>query len=246
MGDSSAGNAIDAEYFTQLSHLESANLSLTGSWGILGSLGVLQHALRSNKNIQNVIIIQTLDIWKREFSKESILELFTLKDSYKNLDFNTIISHNFNPKEIWWHLKKWGLGEERTTTIEYGYDYVSQKSNRYSNHKREMPKSSSYEHLKISEAKKDEYRMLEAFCKTNTLNCIFIHGPIHSTIAKNSPSYIKRVDNFLLSTSEIDYISTIFAYDNSYIGDSPDHVDVKYKREVTLDYYRALESLLSK
>ena len=62
VGDSSCGNAINAEYFTKLSHQKTSNLALTGSWGILGSLGMIKKAKNKNIIIKNIIIIQTLYI----------------------------------------------------------------------------------------------------------------------------------------------------------------------------------------
>ena len=42
VGDSSLGNAIDKKLFNSISKLRSENLSLTGSYGIAGSLGMIK------------------------------------------------------------------------------------------------------------------------------------------------------------------------------------------------------------
>lgn len=127
VGDSSAGNALDAKYFSELSEQKSSNLSLTGSWGIVGSLGMIQNSIKKNPHIQNIIIIQTPDIWGRSFAKESILELYTFQDMYKYLSLSTIISYFFNPAEIWWHLKYKILSLKHQSSIDPQNDYVLQK-----------------------------------------------------------------------------------------------------------------------
>ena len=45
VGDSSGGNAIDSIYFDEISGLKSINLCLTGSWGLVGSLGIIKKSL---------------------------------------------------------------------------------------------------------------------------------------------------------------------------------------------------------
>ena len=49
IGDSSGRNAIDSEFFNSISKLNSKNLSLTGSFGISGSVGILKKAFKKFK-----------------------------------------------------------------------------------------------------------------------------------------------------------------------------------------------------
>ena len=69
VGDSSAGNAIDAELFSELSQGKTINTSLTLSFGLVGSLNMSKQALAKHPEIKNIIIIQTLGIWNQSFSR---------------------------------------------------------------------------------------------------------------------------------------------------------------------------------
>ena len=47
-GDSSLGNSIDKRFFNKISNLKSENLSLTGSYGIAGSLGIIKRHIKKS------------------------------------------------------------------------------------------------------------------------------------------------------------------------------------------------------
>lgn len=246
VGDSSAGNALDAKYFSELSEQKSSNLSLTGSWGIVGSLGMIQNSLKKNPHIQNIIIIQTPDIWGRSFAKESILELYTFKEMYKYLSLSTIISYFFNPAEIWWHLKYKIFSLKHQSTIDPDNDYVLQKNKKYSNGLLTLNSQESLNAIEISNDKKKELKMVREFCQDKALNCIFLKGPIHATLKKNSQKYLHEVDELLSNQKDLTYIPTTFSYPDKCMGDSLDHVDPRCKKNVTLDYYRAISPYLQR
>ena len=246
IGDSSGGNAIDSKLFSELSGLNTQNLCLTGSWGLVGSLGILKKSIEKNKNIKNVIIIHTLDIWKREFSKESILELFSLTDIYENkyVDNNAIFGFLFNPKEIFWHAKfviRTFLGFEINDLIDYENDYTKQDESKYSNSRKQIKENFSFNNLKISEYKILELNYLQNYCISENLNCIFVNGPIHEQVLKNSTQYIEYLNTNLEKLIKIKYYSNIFSYPNNKIGDSNDHIDVEFKKESTLDYFNLIK-----
>lgn len=159
VGDSSAGNAINAQYFSKLSNQKTLNLSLTGSWGIAGSLGIIKSAYNNNKNLKNIIIIQTLDIWPRAFAKESILELYSLSEAYKILGLKSLVAYLFNPKEILWNLTP-----KTHTLIDFKSDYIAQKDRKYSNDLKKINSESSLNQLKVSHAKLKELMLLQKFC----------------------------------------------------------------------------------
>lgn len=245
IGDSSGGNAIDAKLFSQLSGLSSENLCLTGSWGLVGSLGILKKSLENNENIKNVIIIHTLDIWKREFSKESILELFSLSDIYENkyVDNSTIFGFLFNPKEILWHVKFLirEFSNQNNDIIDYKNDYTKQGESKYSNSKKQIKEDFNFTNLKISEDKILELNYLQNYCISKNLNCIFVNGPIHEQVFKNSTQYIEYLNTNLEKLIKIKYYQNIFSYPNSKMGDSYDHIDVEFKKESTFDYFNLIK-----
>lgn len=88
--------------------------------------------------------------------------------------------------------------------------------------------------------------MLREFCQDKALNCIFLKGPIHATLKKNSQKYLHEVDELLSNEKDLTYISTTFSYPDNCMGDSLDHVDPQCKKTVTLDYYRAISPYLQR
>ncbi len=251
IGDSSGGNAIDSKLFSELSGLNTENLCLTGSWGLVGSLGILKKSIEKNENIKNIIIIHTLDIWEREFPKESILELFTLSDILENkyVDNNTIFGYLFNPKEISWNTKfvlRTILDSETNDLIDYENDYIKQDESKYSNGKKHIKQNYSFDNLRLSESKILELNYLQDYCISKNLNCMFVHGPIHEEIFNNSKKNIEYLNDNLEKLIKINFYKNIFAYPNNKMGDSDDHIDLKYKKESTINYYELLKKDLIK
>jgi len=249
IGDSSGGNAIDSKLFSKLSGLNTQNLCLTGSWGLVGSLGILKKSIEKNENIKNVIIIHTLDIWKREFSKESILELFTLSDILENkyVNNNTIFGYLFNPKEIFWHVKfivRTFLGFEANDLIDYENDYTKQGNIKYSNGKKQIKQNYSFNNLRISESKIIELNYLQDYCISKNLNCMFVHGLIHEEVLTNSKNYVEYLNNNLEKLIKINFSKNIFSYPNNKMGNSNDHIDIEFKKESTLDYFNLIKKNL--
>jgi len=246
IGDSSGGNAIDALYFNKLSKSNTRNLCLTGSWGLVGSLGILKKSYQVNSELKNIIIIHTLDIWNRPYAKESILELSTVGDTIKKIGLKPLLGYLFNPKEILWnldYLKSRLFKIPLSSSIDKGYDYIHQKTKKFSNHKKNIS-DTTLNTLTISKSKLLELQQLQSFCNNNNLNCILMNGPIHSKVANNSKKYIQNLQTILHNKNKIIYIDKIFEYPNSYIGDSYDHIDTTYKKQVTYDYYSQLKTHL--
>jgi len=247
IGDSSGGNAINSNYFSKLIGQKSVSLCLTGSWGLSGSLGMLKKALHENNNIKNVIIIQTLDIWGRPYSKESILELFLSSEIRKYISINALISYYFNPREVLWHVEyffKWLTGKNTERKIDLENDYILQGEKTYANGLSIMNPASTLNKERISTAKEEELKILQDFCHENSLNCIFSNGPIHNLVYKNSAQFFKYLNSDIRSKFTIKYINKIFIYNNEKMGDSSDHIDIKFKNNVTYDYYLEINKYL--
>ena len=249
IGDSSAGNGIDAKYFSLLSGLNTSNLSLTGSWGIVGSTGILKNAIEKNSNIKNVIIMHTLDIWDRPFAKESVLRLFSIKEIKDILGIENYLAFLFNPKEIKWtfyYLSDLIFSRKKLDIVDLNYDYLMQDNKKYSNNKR-FYKNQDLNNITVSNDKLKELRLLEKECITNDLNCIFVNGPMHKDVIKNSNKLKEYIKNKLPEKFQnIKYYNDILYFENYKMGDSLDHIDPNFKKESTLKYYNLLKMKIYK
>lgn len=243
VGDSSGGNSIDSKYLSEISNLNVSSLSLTGSWGIVGSLGMIKKALESNPEIKNIIVVQTIDIWSRGFSKQSVLELYSTKEITELLSLKDLISYAFNIKELWWHLryianKDFAVRKE----IDYNHDYLKQKTKKFSNNRLKVDATKTFNSVAISKQKLEELILLDKFCSKKKLNCIFLNGPIHSSVAKNSKAFFTSLNTKIKDNLyHIKYFSKIFSYENYKMGDTIDHIDVNYKKESTQNYYKLIK-----
>lgn len=245
IGDSSGGNAISSRYFKKLSGERTANLSLNGSWGITGSLGMLKNAYAKNPEIKNVVIMQTLDIWRRAYPYEAIFKLYSFNEIVNEVGLYKYIIYSFNPKVIWWNTKnilKNLIGFK--TVINITADYVMQDEEKYSNEKKILNNNLTLNGVSINEDKLKELENLQNFCMEKNLNCTFTHGPMHEKVSSNSQEYISRVNKVLSENLKINFIDKVFTYENGMMGDSLDHVAFDYKEKVTQDYYNELRNYL--
>lgn len=249
LGGSSAGNAIDSEYMTKLSGIKSVNLALNGSYGIEGSVMMIQKSLKSFEKLKYIVIIHSLDIWDREFSYQGV---FRIMDKMDDLDVFTsefddfgqkYMNYLLNTKIYGWYLK------EQVFPISYKVideqnDYLAQYKNKFSNGgkvdngKIVLPEPFS------NQTKKQVFKILDELCGKIKPKCIFMNGPFLDTVVKNSPDQIKQISEFLNKASKIQVIPDVFEFPAYKMGDAGDHVSPQFKKESTEKYYRAIFSYL--
>lgn len=237
VGDSAAGNAIDAIYFSSLSKQATINLSLSGSYGLIGSLNMIKKAIKEHKEIKNILIIQTPDIWRRALPLTSYFKTRSdeLYKSSKLIDniYSKYISFIFNTKEIKWFLKN--LKNDKKYNIEN--DYIKQSSKKFSNGKKHLDINETLE-KNVHNDKINELIFLDKFCLEKNLNCIFMHAPIHEDLLNNSKDARKNInDSIIKNAKNITFIPSYYYLQANKVGDSEDHVDTKYKSESTKALY---------
>ena len=235
VGDSSLGNSIDAEYFSKLSGGKSLNLSLTGSYGFAGSYNMIKKSI--SLSVKNVVLMQTLDMFKRPTSYSGYLftlgsfggiEELTANEKVKLWTaFYTLILSPGNLKPI---VKNY-LGI-RTSRSRIENDYIKQEG-----------KLRIKAQLNAGGINKDKIRFLKKmimYCSKNGINFIHIHGPILDKVGINSAEYINEVNNFLL-TNNIRNINNVTLIEEEHLGNREDHVSAKYKKHYTEKYFRLLK-----
>lgn len=248
VGDSSGGNGIDAAYLSELSGLTSANLTLNGSFGLIGPYNMIRHALQTQPDLEVVLIINTPDTWSREFNEEAYLStLYELP----HIDFYSVFSgkyyqdsfkHLFNPKEILWYIQYKLYGTFKLKAIEN--DYIKQADVKYSNGSRIyedeakiISSATEWKQLRI-------FELIGELCINNKLTCIFVNGPMHERLYHDNRDYIQNILIQVKNTDGITVLETIFTYPEEKMGDSEDHVDPQYKNENTKVYFENIENII--
>ena len=242
IGDSSLGNSINAELYTELSGSKAINISLTGIYGYAGSYNMMKKVI--SQETKNVVLMQTLDILKREVSYEGYLMTLGNLDDVMELSYverNKLLSSFFklvtSPGNLYKimesYFKKKSLGE----IIEN--DYVKQG---------DPIKIGDHQGFSLKANKDKTYflRKIIAYCKNNNLNLTYTHGPIHETIGRQSSEYINKINGYLTQLNNLDtmphltIITDTILIDDLHIGDNRDHVHPNYKNLYTEKYFRLI------
>lgn len=245
VGDSSLGNAVDANLFTKLSHRKTLNLALTGSYGYAGSFNMVRRALQDLK-IHQVFVVHTLDILQRPTSYEGYLytmlypndishlttgEVFNLGNSFLNIIFS-----GSNLEKIWNSYQSKNVSDSIREDLKAN-DYVVQNSKK---------KASLHLDPIQGSLNKDEFRFLvklNNLCKKSKVKLIYVHGPIAMVVRQSSQSYIQEV-NQELAKRGISYIPDVIEIKPQNLGDEIDHVAPKAKPIYTHRYFQLLKSYL--
>ena len=251
VGDSSAGNAINAQLFSGLSGSTTLNLSLSGSFGLVGSLNMAKQALRSHPEIENIVFVQILDIWQQPFSRESFFETSGHIDTK---DINDLffdgnctldrIRFETDIREIY-RFVKYTLDMTPKGVISYDHDHMRQDDETYKNGGKDISNCTPF-FKEVHPEKADVYLMVNSFCKESGVNCIFIHGPVHSGIYEKyiEQEYIEEIKDLFSKSRHITSIETFFTIENENMGDTEYHINISYKDEMTRRYYKELEPFL--
>lgn len=236
LGDSSAGNALDEISYSKLAQAKTANLALTGSFGIVGTYNMLQSGYNSFPQLKNVIIMQTLDIWRRPYSEEGNLE--TLRDIDEKI-LNGYLAQLFNMNNIKFFLQQYQNSID-PPFIEN--DFLSQNTNTYANGMKKFETTWTIKD-KIDPINLMYYKKIDDFCKIKSLKCIYIHGPLIKPLYENSVHEIQLIQTSLASSSQnIIFHSDIILLDTNQTGDATDHVEKTMKQTIGNQFFAIIRN----
>ena len=259
VGDSSAGNALDADYFSKLSHQKTKNVALTGSFGLAGTFEIMNEALQNNPDIKNIVIMHTLDIWRRPFAKEGIFELnrgqhlnfwssyFSRSPFLEYLEYATQFKNIFRfCRSVLEHtpLKAFIPEKSQIILIDKEHDYLRQESKTYANGERTLKGNEKLSSI-IDQKNLDVVYMIDDWCGVHHIRCIYLHGPVHKGVFQNSLSEVDAIHTALKNTQHMRVLNQVFFYENSKMGDSINHIAVPFKKELTQEYFEAVQGYLT-
>ncbi|MDP3770310.1 MAG: hypothetical protein Q8R40_05240 [bacterium] len=247
LGDSSAGNAIDAELFSELSEGKTLNLGLAGSFGLESDYDLIQYLRKKNApQLKNIIIMHTLDLWSRNPDKGYYLDTKRYGNVSDFLNPSLVIhyfAHTINFKRAVVSLKRYLSHEKFPVHVDLANDYIAQRRERYSNGLLSLAPGKSLLAV-INPDQKKSFAALAALCKKAELNCVYVHGLILETMYQNSFDAISEINEFMKTSNGMSVITDVLHYPEEKMGDSEDHIDNAFKKEVTKEYWKIVTSHL--
>lgn len=246
VGDSSAGNAVDATRFTALSGEPTLNLALTAGYGITGSLNMLKRAAALHPELRRVLIIQSPDMWHRPLDLSGYFKtrtgpLSAFKPVVPDL-YSQYLAYLFNIKQINWFVKY--LTAPRTYAIDTAHDYTRQHEEHYSMGALKLKKRHPLP-ATIPPEKAKALSMLDTYCHTRHLQCLYLHGPMYRDVLKQSSDALRNINALLRSTlHHVRFVPAFYAADPSELGDKIDHIDPKWKEKSTEKIFEAIRPYL--
>lgn len=237
IGDSALGNAIDASVFSDRSDMSAENFALTGSFGLEGSLRMLQEVQRHDSHLKYVVIIQSVDLFSRDAAErfEPPQRYFTEVYS-RGLDFS-IFNYQAFRQLVKTLLRHAQARDARPVVLDH--DYVVQQA----------AIDPALASLKlgprdINPGKAAVLEKIAVFCSEHQLQCIYAHGPVLAPLCTGNAEYMAEVNRQILAAGMGLVEESPVCIDPSHIGDSADHVGPAFKARYTQTYYSLLEPWL--
>lgn len=249
LGDSSAGNGIDAVVLGKLSGRRVENFALTGSFGLVGSLHLMRQ-LHKQHGVNQFVLVHSPDIWNRVLQKEAIFKLLPLGQL---AEYAKLIDGNAN-----WEFFKYLLHPQRLLdATRYSYetviqsvkgaqphsrieaDFLAQSAETFASGKKYLEYFLEWEMLSLH--KLHELRMIQHYCVENKLKCVLMSGPVHESAYVDLPEQMARTFGRLDLDNEYFRIDTsVYAFPGAWMGDTVDHVDVRRRPETSRVYWESI------
>lgn len=249
VGDSSAGNTMDAAFFEKLSGQKTLSIALGGSNGFERNFNMIRRALQTQP-IKNVVMIYALRLWNRKFDRQAYFEsLGNLPDPYPRPSlFPSKLSEEYirflinlrEAKHFFSFLKE----QPRVRNFDKRIDYMSQNEDAFSNGRKKLTEDDIIPDV-INEERKKLFSITDEFCARNNLRCIYAHGPLLEEVADNFVTQTDAINSFMQQNAQyIIPIKKIFSYPRKKMGDAIEHVDPLFKKEVTKEYFETIKQFL--
>lgn len=243
LGDSSLANAINNEFFEQLSNKKVLNLSLTGGGHNLASTyNLLRHIVKEKKKIKTIIIMHTPSVYGYDFLLGGYFS--TLGDldsdiarkngllSYK--DFLAFYVLNLPSIKEYFTMRQVETNQHNAEPWTFKNGKLTRPINQLQR-----------EYLKIGASKKTELKMIDNLIKDKNITVVYIQAPLHHDVSTKYQDIIKQQQNLIKKTfKNITFIELYTYPKNEHMGNTIDHIDKSYKNTITKLYYDRLKQYL--
>lgn len=244
VGDSSLGNAIDAQLWGELSGRSAVNLALTGYYGYAGSFHMLKRVL-NHRRPQLVVVMHTVDMAARTPSQEAELLMREPNDLLATQRLATTWHIYFNVDQLVQSLRYlWGRALGRTLAAPSEFienDYIRQGGRRSTG-----PTRQSIDRQQVKEGSVFWLHSIRHLCHAAAIDCVYIHGPLWSDVCDISLRFLVRTDSAIDQTGIRRIGGAPICMPLDHVGDSPDHVHPNFKQHYTKQYHALLSSAYSK
>ena len=241
IGDSTLGNAIDAELWSKLRGQRSVSLALTGVYGYEGGYNFIERSLK-NLRPNNVVLMFAPDMMTRPVTEAAFTATRDPAQVPILQRLNRKLRDVLNFSELWdvvlWSLQKlmvaggWLPAEDDGIEIEN--DYIRQGPPR-------PPPKDTLTLQQINPDKIKYHYLIGKLCEREQLNCLYLHGPLASPKCKSSKTYFDFVAT-LMAPSNIRQIGvTPVCLPAHALGNSEDHVLPAFKPAATKVYYELVK-----
>ncbi|MDX6752524.1 hypothetical protein SH611_22215 [Geminicoccaceae bacterium 1502E] len=221
VGDSSLGNTVIAEQWSEAMGETVVNAALTGRYGYVGSRNMIRRALRRHQP-RMIVLVQTLDMATRKPSMEGDLltaerwedvELhrpWELVEELASLDYLLAMGDTL-------------LGRIRPRQEEMErLDYVPQRE--------ELPSVAELlakeDPLLVEDISPEKLAALEeigALCRENGIPCLYAHGPLLDTLCSRSVPFTSAVNREIAARGFAVVPGTPVCLQPHEVGDQVDH-----------------------
>jgi len=172
IGDSSLGNSLNSAILTQKTGLEIENFALNGFLGYEGNYFLLKRIYERHPEVRKVILMQTIGLPTRKFSVMGVLENINSFDEFLDLDFK----YKYELiKGLPAYLNSIKLNQLIVRKGFFKDDYIKQKG--------DLKIGSLHTKYNPEEIKNDKIYFLSTinnFCLENSIDLIYLNGPIYS------------------------------------------------------------------
>jgi hypothetical protein len=239
VGDSSLGNAIDADLFGRLAGARTLNLALSGTYGLGASYNMIRRSFERH-HPRLVVVMQSLKTLKRP---EAAAGYFFTTDHPEWSDLSPVelakvyLSYRAASETID-QIRRNGLTRIATAIVG---DYVPQQL-RGADRLKPMAEVAE-EPLLPGMISREQIRFLRrigAFCRAQGVTCIYASGPIYDGYCLQSAAYQAALAEAVRAAGLTVVEGTPLCMPIDQVGDAVDHVKPDFKDEYTRRYFATI------
>lgn len=244
VGDSSLGSAIDTALFSKLSGSPSASLALSGTYGVGASFNMIRRA-NDRHEVRTAVVMQSLNTMTRPdvvagyfftTAKLELTELSPIELAKLYLNYRTA-------KETIQQVQRRGFKRE-PPSLEGGH--IAQKKRRTGRDgPEEEVKNQPFLPGMVSGAEIDFVVRIADYCESESIRCVYAHGPIYDGYCRTAGPYIESLNEAITGAGLEVVEGTPACLPLAEVGDQVDHIAPSMREPYTRWYYERLRPYLN-